>query len=238
MTPPTLAKYLGLVTVAASLFLFLARVTYPPENAYSIMTETFSTLGSSDADNNPRGWYFLSIFFFLAAVLLVPVHLQRYNLMKSISKYGSLLSLGFYLVSSAGLVLLAVFPDNGGGSFFGDLSQGKIHNFVSLFAFGGFGVGMLLDFFWYLKDRLPTLGGTRRFPARLWAPPYAVFFAVVISFAYTQIYWDVTCTAHCWPGDGIYSFPLWEWIAIGMIFVVLFWIVLALTKIETPGKRP
>ncbi|HMF29857.1 MAG TPA: DUF998 domain-containing protein [Candidatus Lokiarchaeia archaeon] len=223
-----LQAYLIIVTGVFVLFVALAWITYPAANHFSIMTDTFSFLGSSNPDHNPPGWFNFSIAFVATGILLLPLTFYRNRAMKQVSRAGAALSALFYLATSIGIAGIGIFPDTSGGSFFGDLNSGQIHNEMALIAFVGFGVALLLDFFWLVKDRIPHLRGQQVVPLRRWVAPYLIFFTVVVLDASTQLYWSATCTSNCWPGPFPFSFPFWEWVTIIMIFVVLFWMLLVL----------
>jgi len=224
-TKAELIKFLTLFSALGFLFLFLAWLTYPPENNYSIMKDTISFLGSSDPDNNPHGWWLFSISLIIFAIMLVPIAFYRYRRMKKVFLPFALFSLLFYIIAAVGLFLVAIFPDNGGMSYFSDLSAGRLHNLVSIFAFGGFGLAFLIDLFTYIIDAIkkPML-----FNIKIWGMVYIIFFILLGIAVYTQIRWNMICEANCWPGEGIYSFPLWEWIIFFTIFFVLYMTTLSL----------
>jgi hypothetical membrane protein len=227
-----LAYYLTFTAGIMVFFVLLAYLAYPKENAYDIMKDTFSFLGSSDADNNPDGWFLFTVSLTVTGVLLFPINLFRLKMMRQINPKGAILSFLFYSIAAIGLFLVGVFPDNGGMSFYSDVSAGTLHARVALFAFAGFGVGLLWDFFNFMRDRLPVFKGEKKYPLNLWLGPYVLFFIVVGLAAYTQIAWSIICESGCWPGDGIYSFPLWEWIVILMVFAVIYWLLLGLAKMN------
>ncbi|MGV9171034.1 MAG: DUF998 domain-containing protein [Promethearchaeia archaeon] len=219
-----LIDYLVISAVLGFLFLALAWMTYPLANQYSIMKDTISFLGSSDADNNPEGWWFFSVSFIIFSISLIPLALYRFRRLKVINKPLASLSMLFYLIASVGIFLVAIFPDNGGQSYFSDLSAGRVHNIVSILGFGGFGFASLIDFFLFIWDFFKA----ESLNSGIWLIIYIVFFIIVGMTAYTQIIWEMTCESNCWPGDGIYSFPLWEWIVFFTVFIVIYTKILSL----------
>ncbi len=219
-----LLDFLVIFGILGLLFLLLSVFTYPPYNNYSIMKDTISFLGSSDADNNPDGWWFFSIALFVFGFMMFPIAFYRFKRFKLVNKPLALISLLFYIIADIGLILVALIPDNGGVSYFSDLSAGRLHNYVSILAFGGFGLAFLVDLFIFLLDNLKF----HYFNAIAWVIVYIIFFIVVGMTAYTQITWSNICKSNCWPGDGIYSFPLWEWIILFMLFFILYAIILTL----------
>ena len=209
--------------------LALAWMVYPEENAYSIMKDTISFLGSMDEDNNPQGWWLFSISFVIFGLMLIPVALYRHKRMKlagngKFIKIIEGMSFLFYIVAAIGVILIAMFPDNQGEDFYADFTTGKIHNKIALVAFGGFGLALLLEFVVLMVDSFTT----KHFKVKYWLPVYIIFLTVAGLTAYTQIKWEMICESNCWPGDGIYSFPLWEWIVFFTLFMVLYTIALSI----------
>ncbi len=221
-----LMDWLFIGGVLGFLFLALAWHLYPLENNYSIMKDTISFLGSSDGDNNPQGWPLFTVSLIIFGIMLTPVAIYRFKKLRKINKMFSIFSLLFYLIANLGLILIALFPDNGGESFIQDLDAGKLHNTVAMLSIGGFALAILVDFIVFLVD-VRKNGILNK---KVWIPVYIVFFVVVVMTAYTQIYWELNCESNCWPGDGIYSFPLWEWIVFLTMFGVLFAKDLSLPK--------
>ncbi|MCK5863064.1 MAG: hypothetical protein KAH38_11295, partial [Candidatus Hydrogenedentes bacterium] len=54
-------RYLILMSVVFWGFILLAWIGYPAENKYSIMTHTFSFLGSYKTKHSPQWWWLFSI---------------------------------------------------------------------------------------------------------------------------------------------------------------------------------
>ncbi len=217
--------YYILMVALAFIFIFIAWALYPAENEYSIMKDTISFLGSSDPDNNPPGWIFLSIAFITLSVTFFPLTIFHFKKFKELDKIGAGLVLFLYIIASIGMFLLAFFPDNGGESFIQDVSSGRIHNLVALLAIGGFALGLLLQFFLLVKDHIPKLKGKKIYPVKSFIYPAVYYIILIVMIAYTQLYWDMICDSGCWPGEGIYSFPLWEWIAFISMIVLEGWML-------------
>ena len=233
-TKHQLLNYIVIFTTIGFLFLGLARLTYPIENQYSIFKDTISFLGSSDLDNNPKGWWLLSISLYILGCILIPLAIYRFRRMSLIKRPLAIISFFFYLIASLGFILIATFPDNGGTDFFGGISAGRMHYIVALFAFIGFAIAFLFDFFIFVIDRFTT----KILNPTLWIIVYILFFILVGIGGYTQLVREFICESNCWPGEGIYSFPLWEWILFFIIFGVLYSVLLSLPNdLDTLKER-
>ena len=226
-------KIIWILAGVAVGFILLAVAVYPPENDYSVMKDTISFLGSSDTDNNPKGWFILSIALCVFSVLYFVFSNYKYRRMKFISKKMALLTLFLSYIACFGLILVGIFPDNQGDSIIDGIRAGQLHNNVSILAFGGIGFGMMLDSFIFQLDQMPKLRGKKVIKRNVSFLPYALFWGTVLLMAYFLIAWDIKCSENCWPGDGIYSFPLWEWIVFGMIFVEIIMITARLPEISS-----
>ncbi|MHA1821624.1 MAG: hypothetical protein ACTSU2_17485 [Promethearchaeota archaeon] len=215
-------EYICITIILFVIYVSIARALYPPENAYSIFKDTISFLGSSDADNNPNGWMFLTMALYSMGILFIPIIFRRYRKLKQLANVGAIFPTIFYLIAAIGMILVGTFPDNGGMSFVQDLSAGRLHNIVSLFAFGGFGLGVFFEFLILIKDQIPKLFGHKILDAKYWLGFFLGFFIIIGVGAYFLIKWSIICEHNCWPGVGIYSFPFWEWTAMISLYILFF----------------
>jgi len=159
-----------------------------------------------------------------------------------VDKYGARFAALLLVLGAIGIFLVGVFPDTR-QVFFNDLRSGQIHNVVALVAFVGLGIGPL----WYglilCRDnwpwipKLPWTGrsGQKLFDHKKLRWPFLFLFFVIGCAAYFLIAWEIVWPRDYkplgighWPGEGIYSFPLWEWTLIATLFVVIAWFMLAL----------
>jgi hypothetical protein len=183
----------------------LAWVLYPAENRYSPMRCTISYLGSPDADRNPDGWRAYQVG--MTALLLWMGDLLRLRHRRGVRsqmslEYASSLTLALGLM----MILATVWiPDSRSGSWFG-MTRGQFHTRIALWGIPILGMGVVLDAAAYLRAG----GGLRS----LW--PFHLY-AGVSAFGFHQLMeWERLCredrSLRHWPGDGLHSTPLWEWI--------------------------
>jgi len=178
---------------------------YPSENRYSPMRCTISYLGSPDADRNPAGWriYQLGMTALLLwmADLLVLRHRRWARNWASLSGASS-----FTLAIGLVMILLTVWiPDSRSGHWFG-MTSGQFHTRIALWGIPILGLGVVLDAVAYF-----LAGSALR---SLW--PFHLYACVSAFGFYELMDWERLCredrSLRHWPGDGLHSTPLWEWI--------------------------
>ncbi|MBW7864095.1 MAG: DUF998 domain-containing protein [Candidatus Hydrogenedens sp.] len=242
--PRELRKYLFGLSFAYWLLIFAAWVAYPAENRYSIMTHTFSFLGSFETKHSPEHWWIFSIAMVLWGVGMIPMALHIRRAMGRVSRWAAWVGAFFLLMGGAGIALVGVFPDARGVVFAG-LEWTEIHEKVAVLAFAGFflaylwhGVMLLLDaVFFRSLARVPGFSYRRvLWPYLFWTPILCV--AVRYLAAWERIYAARRAAAQA-AGTHIgsswsealgtrYSFPLWENVLIYSLFVFIVWFALAL----------
>ena len=199
---------------------------YPQENRYSPLRCTISYLGSPDADRNPSGWRIyqvgMSALLLWMADLLVLRHRRGVRSRWSLGGAASLaLALGLVMI-----LITVWIPDSRSGHWFG-MTRGQFHTRIALWGIPILGLGVILDAAAYLRR-----GGTLR---SLW--PFHLY-ASVSAFGFQQLMeWERLCredrSLRHWPGDGLHSTPLWEWIF--FVGLMLHWGWMA--RRQEPGRE-
>lgn len=210
------------------LFIANAYRIFIKQNPYSIMTHSISFLGSWIPTRNPKGWWNLSIALIILGVLFFPLILYYHRYMALISVWAAYIGTILLIVGIIGIILVAVFPDNEGMDFFRDLSYGKVHNTVAVLGFGGFGFGNLWFGLMFIYD---AAWGEHIYNPIRFLPPYIGLFILVGIIGYTQWKWEKIWradeTKKGFPGEGVYSFPLWEWILATYLFLAVYYVLLS-----------
>ena len=178
---------------------------YPSENRYSPMRCTISYLGSPDDDRNPAGWrtYQVGMTALLLWMADMLMHRHRRGVRNWVSLGGAA---SFTLALGLAMILATVWiPDSRSGHWFG-MTSGQFHTRIALWGIPILGLGVVLDAVAYLRA-----GGALR---SLW--PFHLY-AGVTAFGFQQLMeWERLCredrSLSHWPGDGLHSTPLWEWI--------------------------
>jgi hypothetical protein len=209
--PPLLIPGLALVTLGG---FGAARWFYPVENSFSVMTCTISFLGSPDANRNPDGWRFYQAGM-TAAVLLLAVlacnragrFLGRPPALRAAATVAFLAALALVLAS-------AWIPDSRELLWIGQRS-GALHNRVAI---AGIAVMMAAVSMDALSLTLGRAGG--------WLlAPHAALAAASGTGLLALRSWRLQCEANpelrYWPGQGIYSTPMWEWIVFSLLWILL-----------------
>lgn len=240
----TPAEAQGYVVVTASVFwglIALARLSYPAEHHYSIMSHTFSFLGSFEPKHNPDWWWIFSMAMSFWALSTVPHALffgRTYGL--TAPRTGTVITL-FMWIACAGMLGVACFPD-ARGAVLGSWEWTDIHEKAALTGFlGGFAailtMGSVILANIFRGDRLQP-----PFPRRLLVP-FGIWLTIFVLGVHFQVTW-----ARMYPilkaraeaagepfGSSwseslhtIYGFPLWENLIIYAQFVFLAWSTLIL----------
>jgi hypothetical protein len=235
LTPTELKRCILLQACVSTALFFLAWLFYPSKNHFSILTHTFSFLGSFEQRHNPRGFIFFSLGLIYQSLLFVPLFMYRHRQLALVWRTPARIATALFLAGCAGLVVVALFPD-ARQDFIQDLSYGRIHNRAALLAYLGFLSGMGIDALIYTRDCLfPRPGAS---PRLRWIalPVFVSLAAVVVSGSYFLAKWESLYPVlraqnpHLkhWPGVGIYSFPLWEWIIMLSFLVAIYGLSLSL----------
>ncbi len=249
---PVLRRYLAVVggiywcLILTSLGLF-------PEHKFSIMSNTYSALGSYDQDNNPQWWWLFSMAMTFWGVAMVPVVFYNFRRLAIISVRAAGMGAFFMMLGGIGISLVGVFPDVSGMTF-NHHEIREIHKYVALIGAGGY----LLSALWFggmlLTDALKNAfaGDYGDFDYKWIAPPYVILGGVFGTGVYFLLRWEsvyanlkaaAIAAGRPVPGhfgaafNTRYSFPLWENLTICSLFLFIVWFALALPEEAPLGER-
>ncbi len=232
------------IAVTAGVFwglIALARISYPADHHYSIMSHTFSFLGSFEPKHNPEWWWIFSFAMGFWAISTVPHALffgRTYAL--TAPRIGRAVTV-FMWIACVGMFGVACFPD-AHGAVIGNWEWTDIHEKAAVVGFLG-GFAAILTMGGIIIRNL--IRGTRLqppFPKRILIP-FGVWLAILILGIHFQVTW-----ARMYPvlkaraqaaglsfGSSwseslhtVYGFPLWENLIIYAQFVFLAWSTLIL----------
>jgi hypothetical membrane protein len=240
--PHELRRYLVFEILFFWGLIFACWRIFPEENAFSIMTHTFSFLGSFDSHRNPGGWWLFTIAMTSWGLATVPVALYLQRCFSPISARGARAGARLLLTGALGIVLVGIFPDARGVAV-GNWHWGDFHKIAALFLVVGFLFGIPLFGVLLLKDRFSSEPKQHNH-TRLLGPYF--FFASITGIALTFlitwifVYADMQAAAKV-SGTAIgsswteamgtrYSFPLWDNVFLYTLFISLIWIPLVAPK--------
>jgi hypothetical protein len=209
----------------------IARALYPAENGFSVMTCTLSFLGSPDAHRNPSGWRFYQAGMTSAVLWLA--WLVQFRVGKRRGQPARLVAAANTAYGGAlALILAAIWIPLSREPFVGGLTYGEIHNPVTFAAIIVMIAAVILD-------------GTSLMLARvqwLLLAPFAALGLVTVAGLVSLGVWRGKCAAdpslRPFPGVGIHSTPLWEWIAFTGLCLFLVSQALACRKLPFPQPTP
>ncbi len=194
----------------------LARWMYPAGNEFSIMRCTISFLGSPDADRNPQGWRWYQLGMSALIVLMVRLILQRQRNFRPSCGNGLRAATVIYLVAFALLFGGVWIADT--DELWGNFRVGAIHTRVAI-------IGIFTMMAAVITDAV-TLSRAGFAGRVLW--PFRIYALIWIAGMIALGSWEWKCqndsSLKHWPGDGIHSTPLWEWILFTYLLGFVIWV--------------
>ena len=223
-----LKKYILITFLITVSILGISWILYPKELNYSIMTDTISYLG--DYQKNPNGWIFFSLSFIFASITLIPLIIYLHKRIIKISYTGTWIGTVFLSIGIIGIFLTALLPDVYGTDFIKDVSLGKIHNIAALLAIFGVILGLFEYGILFFIDYWPIF---HRNHEGIYA--YLSVFPIFLPFTLIGFGTLITQIIRVelggeWPGPGILSFPLWEWMLVISFFITIYGLALKLPQ--------
>ncbi len=247
-TDTEIKRYLVFVSATFWGLILLAWIGYPTENKYSIMTHTFSFLGSFEQKHSPEWWWIFSIAMVFWGTAGIPLVLFIHGRFAPLSKWGARIGAGLLLLGCINIALVGVFPD-AKTQLTPTVRVTDVHAKVAILAAIAFILGIAAHGLLLLRDRFASacFGGESRFEHRPFVAPYAFWLAILCTASYFLIKWEFVYAAKkaaaqasgqsigsSWSEamNTIYSFPLWENLLIYTLFIFLVWLPLALIQAE------
>ena len=206
----------GLLIIIAVLGFLAAWWHYPAENHFSILRCTISFLGSPDADRNPDGWRFYQAGMTAVMLLLSELAWRRHRRLRGVIGRTARWSSGAVFLALGLIFLAAWIADTREHRWFG-MRTGELHTRLSIVAIFFMGCGIVLD-----GVALRWVGVRNR---ALW--PFHLYGLIGLVGGVELMSWEKMCrrnpALHHWPGDGIHSTPLWEWIVFTYLIAFMVW---------------
>lgn len=245
LSPPArwIPRYVAFKATTFWGLIFLAWLSYPAEHHYSIMSHTFSFLGSWDPQHNPKWWWIFTVAMVFWGTATVPLVVAGYKRFRPVSRVGAGIGAALMLLGCIGVIVVGLVPDVR-DPFIAGKRWTDVHEVAAVLVAVGFTLGILWHAGLIVKDRF----GTRRFShahgfhLRAFFWPYALWGTVVAVAAANQIRWGLLYerrkAAAAAAGETIksswgeslntiYAFPLWENVVIYALFAFLVWFTLA-----------
>ncbi|MBN2156481.1 MAG: hypothetical protein JW776_10595 [Candidatus Lokiarchaeota archaeon] len=226
-SPPILTYYVVIQLALFVGFMIAAYIMYPKKNHYSIMDSTMSFLGSPDEVHNPHGYFFFNIGIVWKMITNIPLTIFMFRHLVTFSIFGAYVVILFYGIGILSGIIVGLFPDKEedrkiGGNFFKDLKLGMVHNIAAILSFGSsmlanFAIGLIYIFNPYIRS------------ISQWLPPVLIYFGATVGMFWAQIKWQLKLKSNQklkpWPGEGIFSLPMWEWTLYLSFQVFIYWMV-------------
>lgn len=228
-----LRNYLIFMSTVFWGLIFCAWLGYPEENKYSIMTHTFSFLGSFETKHSPVWWWLFTVALIFWGLCTFPLARYIHRHFRELSVAGAYTGGAFYFLGAFCIILVGIFPDVK-TPITDTLKVTDVHAKVAIAAAVGFILGNFTHGILLLKDRFS--GNMSLFEHRPFAILYGLWLALFVTAAYFLIKWEFVYArmkaaaqatgqpiGSSWTEamNTIYSFPLWENILIYTLFIFL-----------------
>ncbi|MCP4763158.1 MAG: hypothetical protein GY870_15400 [archaeon] len=213
-----LLKYIILGLGTQLSLLFVAWLFFPPELNYFWMTMDISTLGSTE--KNVTGWIFFTLSISGGSFIILPIVEFIYKKMVVVNKWITYFNTLLMSLGLIGMFLVGLFPEN---------VNYEVHLLTAIFAFCGLGFGFLFNFFIFIIDQIPKLGGKKLYDFKKVIIPFVILFLVAIGLAVTQVP-SIIETGTENRGAGFVNFSFWEWTLFISLLVCICWVTLVLAK--------
>jgi len=221
----------ALLAAVAVVGLAISWWLYPAENHFSIMRCTISFLGSPDANRNPNGWRFYQVGMTALAVLLFRLAAVRHRRLRVIVGRAAVGSSGLIFIAFTLLLVVVWIPDSRETGWFG-LRTGQVHTRMAILAIPILGFGIAVD-----AIALWVCGVNWR---KLW--PFQLYGVLAITGTVLLAQWEGMCrrdpTLPHWPGRGLHSTPLWEWIMFTYLIGFMIWLAHGRLPVHKKSERP
>ena len=204
---------------------------YPVQNGFSIFRNTLSHLGSPDAHRNPGGYRFFRLGFCCICVLMGCAVIFRHYRMRGLEHISLTKNTRCYLCGITCFMATIFLPDS--RALFLDTVRFQIlHGGTVIVGIIFLAFGILFD---ALLLRRLSLSRCFRLGAARWSLPFSAALTSILFllglFTVGLVclgVWELRCafdpTLPHWPGQGVFSTPLWEWIMFFslVVFMCLF----------------
>ncbi len=206
-----------LLSAIALVGVTMARLLYPPENEFSIFTATISFLGSPDNARNPAGYLWYQVGMTALVLLLARLVWERHRNFQPHVGSAIKIPTSLYLLGMI-LILFSVWIPDSRKIFRGEIRTGHLHTRIAI-------ISIFMILFAVIADTVAlSRSGFRKsssWPIRIYALLWIVCIGCLVS-------WEWKCRQNPelehWPGEGIHSTPLWEWILFTYLIGFLCWV--------------
>jgi hypothetical protein len=251
-TPRTLRIYLAALILGFWGLILPCWWLYPADGEFSVLTHTFSYLGSFNEDRNPGGWWFFCVAMTGWGFAGIPLVRYFHHRLAPVAPRGARIAAGLLTMGCAGIIIVGLFPD-ARATLFAWVRWTTVHYVGAAVLVLGFLTGVpWLGALVRRAARDPNLpDDVRRAYARArW--PHALFAAISTVALFFLIRWEFIYPAlkSAAEAEGrefgsrwreamntVYSFPLWDNVFVYTLFIYFVWTALTLPP-ELPRREP
>ncbi len=250
-TPRSLRIYVALEALCFYGLIFLCWRQFPVENAFSILTHTFSYLGSFNEDRNPHGWWLFCVAMTGWGFATIPLVRYIGRCLAPFEARQAHIATRLLVAGAIGIILVGLFPD-ARETLIGPIRWTSVHYVGALVLVVGFIVGVPWTA-WVIRRGIKAKhldAHTRqalqhaRWPQRL----FLAVSSVALTFLTAWIFvYEIRKAAAEEAGllfgspwqeamNTPYSFPLWDNVFVHTLFIYLIWTALTLPPPRDTSK--
>lgn len=220
----------------AALFFAICWHLHPPSCTVSIFDDTISHFGKPDEHGDSLGFLAFHLgFASLCLYMLIAVEFRGRQL-SALPGEKTARATQLYVAGILGLTLSLIFPESKSMQFAG-IGLRKLHGVVVVVGIFCFAGGILHDTkkLWdlYRSKRENQLPNSGNLPKKLL--PILLLAGIFGTGLTFMGIWEVRCyfdtTLDKWPGEGIFSTALWEWIVFTYLIIFMFWYTYSLSSV-------
>ena len=160
--------------------------------------------------------------------MFFPIIYFIFQKLSQILEWGAYVVLIFGCIGAIGEIAIAIVPDNEDLELHHGISYGQVHDKIAITTMSSFFLtivfsGVVLGY----NDITKSIQVNESIGIG-----FLIAIILMVIVVGIQVKWALKCKADStlvvFPGDGIYSFPLAEWTLFILLYVMIYWIALAL----------
>ena len=219
------------------MFFTICWMLHPEHCDFSFFDDTISHFGKPNGHPKSLGFLAFHLGFATLCLFMFISIKHRDRQLRDLPGKNTARATTLYTAGILGLVLSLIFPDTK-SYYFGLVKYRKLHGAVVIIGIFCFAGAILHDTkkLWAIfvaRKQENQNTNNARIPKRL--RPTAILAGIFGTGLTFMGIWEIRCyndaSLDHWPGEGIFSTALWEWIVFTYLIVFMFWYTWSLSSV-------